>query len=255
MCSHLSLFVHPSQRAKCHYIILIITKLSIILSWCWNCRECGHMDRNISTHTHTHTETSLHRRFRTIFTRWRQFLPDIWFLPGWTPGKSAFLCEGDRVRNCFKCHLPSAKQISLFSAATWRKQNIKSGLKVMSVVLLTFLSVGWQRLALSFSALHLYYSCNTQGWKSYWVIFPVSPQKWMMCHGHTELRENYSRQEVSASLFRIFAVKLNPRLSVLKGKKKKSELLLVWLCFEKGIAAHRDKALPSGQVVLTVRSG
>lgn len=56
---------------------------------------------------------------------------------------------------------------------------MKSGLKVMSVVLLTFLSVGWQRLALSFSALHLYYSCNTQGLKAYWEMVPVSPEKWM----------------------------------------------------------------------------
>lgn len=95
---------------------------------------------------------------------------------------------------------------------------MKSGLKVMSVVLLTFLSVGWQRLALSFSALHLYYSCNTQGLKAYWEMVPVSPEKWMACHGHTDLRGNYSRQQVSASLFRIFAVKLHPRLSVLKEK-------------------------------------
>lgn len=79
-------------------------------------------------------------------------------------------------QNCFKCHLPSAKQISLFPAATWRKQNTKSVLKVMSVALLTFLSMGGQRLALSFSALHLYYSCNAQGLKAYWEMFPVSPE-------------------------------------------------------------------------------
>lgn len=145
---------------------------------------CTGIDIHPYTHTHKHLYPSPSKTF-------------FWFLPGWTPGKCAFLWEGDQ--NCFKCHLPSAKHISLFSAVTWRKQNIKSGLKVMAVALLTFLSVGWQRLALSFSALHLYYSCNTQGVKARWEMFPVSPEKRMACHGHTDLRGNCSRQQVSAS--------------------------------------------------------
>lgn len=212
MCSHAGLFVHPSQGVKCHYIILIITKLRIILSWCWNCRACVHY---VYTHTDKHLSTSGSKpdfyQVKTIFA-WHLILARL---------DSRYVCFPVWRRsgqNCFKCHLPSAKQISLFSAATWRKQNIKSGLKVMFVVLLTFLSVGWQRLSLSFSALHLYYSCNTQGLKDYLEMFPVSPEKWTACHGHTYLRGNYSRQQVSASLFRIFAVKSHPRLSVRKEK-------------------------------------
>lgn len=45
-------FVHPYQRVKCHYTVLIITKLHIIFFWHWNCIAYVHI--NIHTHTHKH---------------------------------------------------------------------------------------------------------------------------------------------------------------------------------------------------------
>lgn len=163
-------------------------------------------------------------------------------------------------QKCFKCHIPGAKQISLFSAATWRKQNIKSGLKVMYMVLLTFLSVGWQRLSLSFSA---DYTCTTSvtlrfvyGWKLTWKYF-----LWV----HWQIRKkddiplthiSQGKLQVATDIsftFWIFAVKFVSK--IFSSKRKKVKLLPVWFCFEKGIAVHRDKILPSGQVVIIVRSG
>lgn len=55
MCSHLNVFVHSHQCVKYLYIILIITKLSIILHWHLNCTACVHMDVHISPCAHTHT--------------------------------------------------------------------------------------------------------------------------------------------------------------------------------------------------------
>lgn len=58
----------------------------------------GIAEHACTMYTHTQINIFLHQVQNLIFTRWRQFLPDIWFLPGWTPGMCAFLCEGDRVK-------------------------------------------------------------------------------------------------------------------------------------------------------------
>lgn len=122
-------------------------------------------------------------------------------------------------QKCFKCHRPGVKQIFVYSAATRRKCNIKSGFRVMTVVPFTFLSVGRQRL-----------SCYSQQITSIALLpqhlglamferlpgniscgLVVRLGKLMRCHRHAYLRGNYRWQQLSASWPRLFAVKFVSR--------------------------------------------